>query len=178
MPNTVSPTESAVFKALGDFLANVAPAGTEIVQAQDNRVPEPRTPNFVTMNLTRQARLGTNLDQTPAGPTPSTLQITQETMVSVQLDVHGPLGADNSNIISTLLRDDFAVSFFETNSPGITPLYNEDPRQIPFINPEQQYEDRWIVDVHLQVNPTVVVPQDYADTLTIDVVNVEASFPP
>lgn len=104
--------------------------------------------------------------------------VTQATEVVVQLDVHGPNGADNAQRISTLLRDDYAVMQFATYGVDVTPLYAEDPKQLPFLNAEQQYEDRWVVEALLQTNPVVGVPQQFADSTEVDVVSVDAAYPP
>lgn len=104
--------------------------------------------------------------------------MTQEAEFVFQLDSHGPNSADNATIISTALRDDYAVEVFASLNPNISPLYADDPKQMPFINDQQQYEDRWIVEAHLQVNTTFRVPQEFADTAEVDVINVEATYPP
>jgi hypothetical protein len=183
MPVSVAPTESQVYKALGDFLSAIVISGTEILQAQENRLPEPSAANFITMNAIRQVRLGTNFVAQSSDPNHQTANITQETVAVIQIDIHGPtsgataLAGDNANIVSTLLRDAYAVDFFDANSPGITPLYSEDPRQIPFLNDQQQIEDRWMIDVHLQVNPNVIVTQQSALALVTSVVDVDEAYP-
>lgn len=101
----------------------------------------------------------------------------QPTEVTMQLDVHGPASADNAQIVSTLFRDPYATELFATIAPSISPLFADDPRQIPFINAEDQYEDRWVIDAHLQANQTVVVPQQYADAVEVEVISVDAAFP-
>lgn len=103
------------------------------------------------------------------------LSIMQPTQWEVQLDVHGPDSADNAQIISTLFRDGYATENF---SDLVSPLYADDPQQIPFINGEDQYENRWVINAVMQVNPVVAVPQQYADTIDITLQNVEATFPP
>jgi hypothetical protein len=102
----------------------------------------------------------------------------QPTEVVVQLDVHGPCSADNAQVISTLFRDDFAVQQFATSGFDVTPLYAEDPKQVPFINAEQAFEDRWIVDVHMQANQTIVVPQQFAQAIKVVLHEIDASYPP
>jgi hypothetical protein len=242
MTVTVSLTDSAVFTALGNFLVNVLPPQCEVLQAQDNRVPEPSLPDFVTMTMLRRPRLATNVDTpedakftgsiagsvmtitevvsgvmnigatvfgvgvaantqvtaqisgSPLGGVgsyavsqPQTLgpitlsagqiQVEQSTEVVTQLDVHGPDSGNNSQIVSTLFRDSYGVEFFKANSPGITPLYCDDPKQIPFFDAEQQYESRWIIDVHMQIDPSLSVPIEFADSADVTVVSVTEVFP-
>lgn len=103
------------------------------------------------------------------------------TMGSIQLDVYGADSADNSQIISTLWRSVSAVDFFAnpTNAAfEIAPLYTSDARQMPFITGQQQYQERWTLDLNLQVNPVIATPMQFAGTVTVDLVNVDAAFPP
>lgn len=232
----VTPDQTATLKALGQFLAAVLPTSVEVFVGQANRVPEPKTLNFVVMTPTRRERLETNTDSgadvsvigsiagttltvselligtlevgatlygsgVTAGTTVTALgtgtgsvgtytvspaqtvastkigagsdDILQPTQVIVQIDVHGPAGADNAQIISTLFRDQYGVGLFETYNAGVIPLFTEDPRQLPFINGEQQYEDRWIVEAMLQVNAVVTVPEQYADSITVEPISVD-----
>jgi len=102
----------------------------------------------------------------------------QPTFVVVQLDVHGPSGADNVQKITTLFRDDYAVQQFATYDVDVAPLYTDEPKQLPFLNAEQQYEDRWVVEAYLQANEVVTFPQQYADAAAVEIINVDAAYPP
>ena len=104
-------------------------------------------------------------------------KLTQKAQVAIQLDVHGPNSTDFALAISTAFRDAYATELFAALNPLISPLYADDPRQLPFVNSEQQYEDRWVIEDQLQVDYSVSVSQQYADTLTIVPVSVEATFP-
>lgn len=89
----------------------------------------------------------------------------QPTRWTVQLDVHGPNSADNAQTISTLFRDAFAV---DAMGPTLSPLYADDPHQAPFVNDQNQYENRWIIEAVMQVNPVVTLPGvEFADTITL-----------
>ncbi len=91
--------------------------------------------------------------------------IKQPTKIIIQLDVHGPSSADNAQTISTLFRDDYAVQVFLASGYDVSPLYADDPKQIPFINGEQQVETRYVIDAVMQANEIVSPPQQYAGTL-------------
>lgn len=91
-----------------------------------------------------------------------TIGALQPTEITVQLDVHGPNSGDNAQIISTLFRDEFGVESFDSSGFNIEPLYSEDPRQLPFQNAEQQWEQRWTIDVVMQANPIVTFGQEFS----------------
>jgi hypothetical protein len=94
---------------------------------------------------------------------------------TVQLDFHS---ADNrasslAQIVSTVLRDPVGVRMFAEQSPnyGVVPLYADDPRYLPFNNEAQQYEWRWSLDAHFQINQQVRSPQQYADAVDVEVIS-------
>lgn len=97
----------------------------------------------------------------------------QETDFLIQLDVHGPNSADNTQIINTLFRDQAAAAFFAALGHDVSPLYADDGRQMPFSNEEQQIEWRWVIEAHVQVNPSVILGQQFAQSLSIALQSVE-----
>lgn len=234
-----SPTQSDILTALRSFLLKILPDGVEVVQGQDNKVPEPKGNDFVTMTPIMQSRLSTNVDTyadvsftasiadtemtvtaiefgqiavgqvvfgvgvaaltkvnalgtgtggvgtytvSPAQDVPSRKMSSgseiflQPTKVTVQLDVHGPASAENSQTISTLFRDDYAVQAFKASGFDVTPLYVSDPRQLPFTNENQQVENRYVIDAVMQANQIIRAPQQFADELDVDLIDVQSEF--
>lgn len=106
------------------------------------------------------------------------LSAMQPTEVTVQLDVHGPESANNAQRISTMLRDDYAWVNMTRQNLGVYPLTAEDPKQIPFINAENQYEDRWVVEACLQVNAAVEIPQEFFEQAIVGLIEVDTHYPP
>ncbi len=122
--------------------------------------------------------------QIVAGETLSagTKTMTQNAQVTVQCDFHssGTLAGDLAQTVSTALRDEFGTNFFANLAApldGVVPLFGDDPRQIAFTNAENAYEYRWILDVELEVQQIVTVPQLYADSVIPTLYNVSAEFP-
>lgn len=252
---TLSITESMVLQALGDFITTILPAGFQVVQGQDNKVPEPSNNGFpdgtdyaimwptlrerietntddyadITMEgsasagvltltsvdvagkpvtggvlaagqsvfgvgLTSGSLLGAQASGTPGGPgtyaiTPSQsfgaqalaagLKESLSPMkLTVQVDVHGPNSTDYAQIIVTLFRDDYACVFFAENEPPLAPLYIDNGQQIPFVSGEKQYEDRWVLEAKLQLNPVVSTPMQFADTLSVGLKEIDSTYPP
>lgn len=101
----------------------------------------------------------------------------QPTRVTVQLDVHGPNSGDNTQIITTTFRDEYAVDSFAASGFDVAPLYADDGHQMPFLNENQQVEERWVIDCVMQCNPIVSVPQQFASQLAANLVEVQAQYP-
>jgi hypothetical protein len=89
----------------------------------------------------------------------------QPTEAVLQLDVHGRNAWNNTEIVTTVFRDERGVDLFTAANAAVTPLYCTDPRQAPFVNDQQQYEDRFVIEAHLQVNAALLLPQQFAAAL-------------
>ena len=248
----LAPSQSDVLNSLRAFLLDVLPAGTEVIAGQPNRVPEPKSTNFVIMTPIRIERLGTNrstgfdvkftgsisgnvLTVTSIAPdrrtglphgsilsgrllygvnVPDGIRITsqltgapggvgtyqlssapnlaaetlaagywqylQPANATVQLDFHSAdLGSSNAAMtVSTLFRSEYATHFFSTLGPDVTPLYADDPSQAPFVNDQQQYEWRWVLDACMQVNDIAQVGQQFADAVNIGLIEIDTHYPP
>lgn len=107
----------------------------------------------------------------------------QDSKVTVQIDFHSINGssADMAQTVSTTFRDAFAAKFFSALAPpqnSVAPFYADDPRLMPFLNENQQYEWRWVAEADMQANQIVRVPQQFADLATVELVSVDAEWPP
>jgi hypothetical protein len=140
----------------------------------------------VTAILTGTGQIGTyavNNSQTVASETISAgaKSITMPAKATVQLDFHSAddTSGDLANVISTLMRDSFAVDQFANQSPnyGTVPLYADDARQLPFFNDQQQVEWRWVVEALIQCNVVVSVPQQFADLVGLVATSVDTITP-
>lgn len=99
-----------------------------------------------------------------------------QTELTVQLDVHGKLSGDNVKVIESLWRSEYGTAALAASGFALAPLYADDPRQVPFINAEQQIEYRWTLDLHLQVNPVVGTPQQFADEVIVKTIEAGVVF--
>jgi hypothetical protein len=224
----------SIAQTVGADAPQVLASGVEVVQGQDNRVPEPVCADYVTMTPLRRPRMSTNVDDDEdvtftASIVGTTLTVTkvaggdiligsrvwgpavvdgtvivapltgsgglgtygvvpaqeaesqrmaagrrlatESVQMAIQVDVYGPNSGNFAQIVSAMFRDGYAVDQFAAISSAISPLYADDPRQLAFSDGEQQYETRWSIDVELQIDQTVTVPQQFADTLKVNVVN-------
>lgn len=103
--------------------------------------------------------------------------MTQPTKMTIQLDVHGPASADNSQVIGTAFRDQYAVDSLAASGSAIAPLYAGEPHQMPYLNGEQQIEERWAVDIVLQANIVITLPVQLGTAATVIANNMDVAFP-
>lgn len=105
----------------------------------------------------------------------------QQARLVAQIDFHSSdtTAGDFAQIVSTTLRDEYGVDFFaslEAPLNGVVPLYADDPAQRPFYNAEEQYEWRWGLDCHLEIDQTVIVPLQFADSAVVTLVDVLVAY--
>lgn len=159
-----SPDVDAVFLVLQPFVVAVLGVGTMAIRLPANRVPMPRGP-FVGLTPILALALSTNVK----GPIANEAQgTTRPSELTVQVDVYGPASAEQAATLSILLRDNYACEYFAERNPAVAPLFASDARQLPLVNGEDQYEDRWTFEAVLQFNPSIVVPQQSANTLSVN----------
>lgn len=105
--------------------------------------------------------------------------MTQPTDVNVQLDVHSndlSAASDYAQVIATMFRDDRGYQALAASGFPITPLYTDDPKQMPFTNAEGQFESRYVVMAHLQVDQTITPSQQFADTANVGLIPVDIFY--
>lgn len=168
---TITPSEDTVMTDIRAFFLAIVPDGVEVFKGQANRVPEPMGVNFIVMTPTGRLRLSTNVvTWDRSNPNVATLQHAHDTQFEVQLDIHGPGGSDIAGLIATLIRDGWGCD--QLDPSVVQPLYATDGHQAPFVNAEQQWENRWTMTAAFQIVPIVSTDQQFAVTLTPTIVPI------
>lgn len=181
-PNyVISITQDQLFTALLPWLRTITSLPASCVfQGDGNRTPLPfPTPGFVIVTIIKTRPLNTPVDEddTTAG-NPVQTNIERHYEVTVQLDFYsGPTVGNTSGtafdwktMVENVWHDQATVDALE---PTCTPLYSNPAIMGPLDDAEVQFEQRWTMEVTLQFNPVISVPQQYANILgPVDVVQV------
>lgn len=158
---SVSITVDNVIDALADFL-QLFVGSAEIVRTQANRVPMPKGPCVV---LTELLQVDLETPWITDDPLANQAAATGPKRIDIQIDFCGPSAGDWCAAVKGVYRTHYATSMF---SDGVKPLYCSDGLQSPLVTGEQQWESRWTLTASLQYNPSVTVPQEYADALLVN----------
>ena len=172
MSVTIDLIDQDVFVSLVTFFKSFIPSGVEIIQAQENLVAMPKG-GFIAMNNVGMDRLSFNVDTYN-----STLQqkfILTPTNYAMQLDFYGPDSQVWAFETQSLFRDEYATDLFPAN---IQPLYADNPVQIPLIDGEEQYEQRWKITASLQYNPILTTSQQSMLDVVVDLAPIDQTFKP
>ena len=177
MSLAISVTQDDVYTALETFLSGIVPTGVPVIRGLPNRAAMPQpNPGFIVMQALMQDRLNMPVHAWDYGASspPSTLDIEQGIELPVQIDCYGATSGDWAATITTAFEDQYG---FDALGPNCEPLYANQARMMPLIDSEEQYEERWSIDAHLQINPVVTITQQFADQLDLSVVNVTEKYP-
>jgi hypothetical protein len=178
----VTPLADDLYAAVKAFLVialGIAPA--QVIKGLGNRVSAPpggsTSASYVVMTQLTRARLRTNIDTfDDTNPAPVAISVEQGTEVMLQLDIFGLNAADQATIVTALWRDGYACAAL---APVCQPLYCDEPRMMPLVDGEEQYEQRYTITAHLQYNPVVAAPQQFANALgPLTVIDVDERYAP
>lgn len=171
----VSLTEDALADALGAFVKVIVGDQVAVVRGQQNRVPPPKG-RYVYITPILAPALSLPHTTYSDVPNAGSMTLTRPTQWNAQVDCYGDGAQDMALAICIALRSSYGCDALKAS--GAQPLYTGDPRQLPFITGEDQYLERWSVDAVLQFNPSITVPQQFADELHVDLVEVDTTYPP
>lgn len=156
---TASIAIDQVIDALSAFLTPFVPG--QVVRGQVNRVPLPSNPCVV---LTDLLTVDLSVPHTEYQPLADTATIYGPARIDVQVDFYGDSASEYCKVVQTSFRSEWGYNQFPSN---IKPLYTGDGLQSPLITGEQQWQARWTLTVSMQYNPTVTVPQQFADEASL-----------
>lgn len=184
MSLTVTPVQDDLYRLVKALVVTVTGLDPSLViKGLPNRTAmPPASPGFVTMQATTTKRLRTNQEVWDlTDPDPSSIDTEQGTQLRMQLDCYGAASGDWAVMLCTVLRSDYGcvqLAGTDPTNPVVVPLYASDESLSPLDDSEAQYEERWTLEAILQYNPVTTVPAQFADTLTVTLINVDETFPP
>lgn len=161
MPS-INYTEQEIFRELRQFIIGAVYAdGSQVIQAAQNNQPLPH--DAVVMNILSDSNRDTSANAYDSDT--GKAYVTTSVVVRIQLDFYGNLASERSRIISTLWRNFYGTD----NLTAVQPLYVNSRIRQPYINEASRYEDRYILDLTLQYNPVVEHDQDFIDSVSVTV---------
>ena len=163
-------TEDQILTAFRNYVLSLVDC--EVIRTPVNRAAMPKGP-FIALTPSGNSALSQTISSyadTTHTPTPPALpyKTTARTVLrpaqyDIQVDCYGLGSGDRANTLSMLIRDQYGIENMENTV--ITPLFATDAHQMPIVDGEAQYEERWTFEVQLQINPAIVLPQAAADSI-------------
>ncbi len=167
------------------FIGSIAAEVLTVSEVTLGVIQPSLSPTLFGVNVAAGTAITAQIGGTPGGPGVYTISVSQTLpsgplaagvmgmkqaiQLTVQADIHGPLSPDNAQLVSTIFRSAYGTELFSATNVDVTCLYTSDPREQSFNNAEALVEWTWGVDLILQANQTVSVPQQFFDTIAITV---------
>jgi hypothetical protein len=164
----------AVFSAVQAWLMYLTGLDiNHVIQGRLNGAPMP-APSCIIMTQVQQKNLS-SFDLT-YNTTAQTETVNNSFDYVIQCDCYGTGAGDLATAIATVFDSEPGCDFFESyceaqGTASILPLYSDDPLSMAFTNEEQQYEQRYIVKLHLVVNTGVILPMQFMQSVSVTTVN-------
>ncbi|MDS7935666.1 hypothetical protein RMB03_17405 [Acinetobacter sp. V91_7] len=127
----------------------------EVVQGRQNGSPLPN--NGILMTILFSQNIGTSIDDHDEALNQTTVLQAQNVML--QLDFFGEMAQARSTRVSMLWRNEYTTERLKLCQP----LYCNDPKSLDFINEQDRFEDRWMIELYLQYNPQTSFEQTFLD---------------
>lgn len=186
-PAVLSPLPDTVFDQVWAFVASLFmvdimnaadPLQARILKGNQNFIPTPASGDYAIIQPLAKEALNQNIRNytpnvnptNPAGTVSNELHNKQ----TWQVDCYGPDAAQWADIIAGAWRTMWAIDNWPDGAPfAITPLYAEQPILLTIVNGEGQFESRYLVKLHGQINQTVTLPQAFFTQAEIDAIPVD-----
>jgi hypothetical protein len=169
-------TQQQLLTSLGNYILGVALAGTSVIVGQVNRTPTPLN-LFVVMTvltLPQQGMPSTTRTNPVGDSNTGSENYRAATRWHMQIDCYGDQAGENAQLISKMFKTNYACLALASSGVDMAPLYATEPRNLQFINGEQQYERRFSFELVGQYNPIISVPLEFANELVINAESVES----
>lgn len=167
-----------VIDGLADFIQPFVGEDVKIIRGQVNRTsPPPESYVELTEVLSVDLAVpyqGYGMSDQPE-PQFDLADLKSRSRFDVQIDFYGPSSGEWCRMVQTAFRTIYGFDNFPEN---IKPLYTSDGLQHPWNTAEQQSVTRWTLTASIQYNPSVSVPQQFADELVATVEVPVDTLPP
>lgn len=144
---------------------NIVVPGVPVVRGQQNLVAQP--PNGYIM-LTELFTIDVETYNATYNESAQQTTYTTPKKMHIQVDFLGDSSGEWCNAVKTIYKTPWMCAQLEPS--GIDPLYMDDGHQSPIIQGSAQYETRWVATLVLQFNPSVVVSEQSATSLNMNII--------
>jgi hypothetical protein len=83
----------------------------------------------------------------------------------MQLDFYGDMAFDRVTKCATMWRSQYTTNKLQ----AIQPLYANNPRNMEFVNEQDQYEKRFLLEIALQYNPYYTYAEQSDTVVSVDI---------
>lgn len=167
-----------VLDAVNDFILQFVPDVTQarLYRGYSNRMALPGENDYTVFAVAAAKRVGTNVnDYAQAVDGRITTRVLREYAVDVDFcSTSQEIANARAVTIENIGRSYIAVEFFKKYDLHFN--YCDDIQYIPFTDETDQYVERYRVRLHFTKWEETSAPQEYAERVSADVINIDAKY--
>nr|DAN04628.1 MAG TPA: tail completion protein [Caudoviricetes sp.] len=150
--------EQSIYIEIWNYLTELF--NCPVIQGLQNNSPLPE--NCIVMTLLPYTQ---DLDQSQYINENGESTIQTSKLYMIQLDFYGEQAFDRVTQCATIWRSQYTTSKLQ----AIQPLYANNPRNMPFVNEQDQYEKRFLLEIALQYNPYYTYAEQSDTVVSVDI---------
>lgn len=150
--------EQAIYLELWNYLTGLFNCPVE--QGLQNNTP--LSQNGIVMTLLPYTQ---DLDQSQYTNEDGESTIQTSKLYMMQLDFYGEQAFDRVTQCATMWRSQYTTNKLQ----AIQPLYANNPRNMEFVNEQDQYEKRFLLEIALQYNPYYTYAEQSDTVVSVDI---------
>lgn len=170
----ISITDNQLVEDLAAFFKTLVDC--DVVRGLPSWVPAPPRECVVITPLAAQGLSVPVMTYADPSPAAGKRTMTQATQWSARVDGYGARALDLTLTLSIALCSQYGCEFLG-NLGRAQPLYAGELKQLPFESGASQTFERWSFDAVLQFNPSISVPQQFADHLHVGLIEADTTYP-
>lgn len=142
---------------------------SKIFIAYQNKISMPADNDYCVISLISDNRQGTPIEKYK--PIEMEYEIKQHHQAVLQIDFYGQFALERANAIIAVSRSLSGADYLK--SFGVQPLYCENWRNMTIVSGEKQYVERYMVELNIEYDNTLVVAQDGFNKANINLIKTE-----
>ncbi len=150
--------EQSIYIEIWDYLTELF--NFPVIQGLQNNSPLPE--NCIVMTLLPYTQ---DLDQSQYINENGESTIQTSKLYMMQLDFYGDMAFDRVTQCATMWRSQYTTNKLQ----AIQPLYANNPRNMEFVNEQDQYEKRFLLEIALQYNPYYTYAEQSDTVVSVDI---------
>lgn len=150
--------EQSIYIEIWNYLTELF--NCPVIQGLQNNSPLPE--NCIVMTLLPYTQ---DLDQSQYINENGESTIQTSKLYMMQLDFYGDMAFDRVTKCATMWRSQYTTNKLQ----AIQPLYANNPRNMPFVNEQDQYEKRFLLEIALQYNPYYTYAEQSDTVVSVDI---------
>lgn len=166
-------SDSNIRRAFSSWFNSLNLENVELFAGYQNNTPAPLG-CFGVVSVINRKRYATN-KTTYGQQGNATTETFLKVMIQASFFGNSDTASEAARTISNMWRDPYTASFFSSNGFAIMPLYEDEVKNITFLNEARQYEEHWVVSLTGEIHEVFTRETETATALKTQVTKADGN---